>query len=74
METLRDKVEEITLANPRETKNHKPLEEVTPISIHLDHPDRHVMIGTELTKELRNALVKFLKKIITSLHSLKAMS
>ena len=62
MEALRDEVDEITLEDPRETKNTKPLEEVTLIYIHPDYPDRHVMIGTELTEELRNALVEFLKK------------
>ncbi|GFZ12710.1 hypothetical protein Acr_23g0010950 [Actinidia rufa] len=62
MEALRDEVEEITFADPRETKNTKPLEVVAPISIHPDHPDCHVMIGTELTEEQRNALVEFLKK------------
>ncbi|GFS42920.1 hypothetical protein Acr_00g0082570 [Actinidia rufa] len=40
-----------------EIKNTKPLEEVTPISIHPDYLDRHVMIGTELTEELCSALV-----------------
>ncbi|GFZ12705.1 hypothetical protein Acr_23g0010900 [Actinidia rufa] len=62
MEALRDEVEEITFADPRGTKNTKPLEVVAPISIHPDHPDRYVMIGTELTEEQRNALVEFLKK------------
>ena len=62
MEALRDEVEEITLADPRETENTKPLEEVVSISIHFDYIDRHVMIGTELTKELRSALIEFLKK------------
>ena len=62
MEALRDEVEKITHADPRETENTKSLEEVAPISIHLDYPDRHIMIGTELTKELWNALVEFLKK------------
>ena len=38
-----------------------PLEEVAPLSIHPDHPNRHVMIGTDLTEELRNTLVEFLK-------------
>ena len=61
MEMLRDEMEEIILVDPRESKNTKPLEKVTPVSIYLDHPDRHVMIGTELTKELRIVLVKFLK-------------
>ena len=42
MEALRNKIEEITLADPRETENTKPLEEVAPIFIHLDY---HVMIG-----------------------------
>ena len=55
-------MEEITLVDPRESKNTKSLEEVTPVSIHPDHPDRHVMIGTELTEELRIALVEFLKR------------
>ncbi|XP_057506528.1 uncharacterized protein LOC130789725 [Actinidia eriantha] len=54
-------VGEVTLADPRDTKNAKPLEEVTPISIHPDYPDRHVMIGTELIDELRTTLVEFLK-------------
>ena len=62
MEALRDEVEEITLVDPRETKNTKPLEKVTPIFIHPNYPDRHVMIETELTEELRSALVEFLKK------------
>ena len=62
MEALRDEVDEITLEDPRKTKNTKPLEEVTPISIHPDYPDRHVMIETELTEELRKASVTFFKK------------
>ena len=62
METLKDKMEETTLVDPRESENTKPLEEVTPVFIHPDHPDYHVMIGTWLTEELRVALVKFLKK------------
>ena len=62
METLRDEMEDIILVDSRESENTKPLEEVTPISIYPDHPDRHVMIGTELTEELRIALVKFLKE------------
>ena len=49
-------------SGPRESENTKPLEEVTPVSIHPDLPDCHVMIGTELTEELRVALVKFLKE------------
>ncbi|GFZ03486.1 hypothetical protein Acr_16g0001100 [Actinidia rufa] len=36
MDVLRDEVEQITLADPRETENTKPLEEVAPISIHPD--------------------------------------
>ena len=51
---------EITLADPRKTENTKPLEKVGPIFIHPDYSDRHVMIGTKLTKELRSALVDFL--------------
>ena len=62
MEALRDEIDEITLEDPRETKNTKPLEEMTPIFIHLDYPNCHVMIRTELTEELRKALVEFLKK------------
>ena len=45
-----------------ERQNTKTLEEITLISIHPDYPDRHVMIGTELTEELRSTLVEFLKK------------
>ncbi|GFS38896.1 hypothetical protein Acr_00g0060030 [Actinidia rufa] len=48
--------------DPRETENTKPLEEVVPISIHPNFPDRQVMIGTELTDDLRIALIDFLKK------------
>ena len=61
MEALRDKVEQITLVDPRETENTKPLEEVALISIHPDHPDHHV-IRIELTKEPWTALVEFLRK------------
>ncbi|GFZ09774.1 hypothetical protein Acr_21g0003730 [Actinidia rufa] len=42
----------LILEDPRETENTKPLEEVVPISIHPNFPDRQVMIGTELTDEL----------------------
>ena len=49
---MRDEVENITLIDPREIKNTKPLEEVTPISMHPDYTDCHVMIRTELTEEL----------------------
>ncbi|GFZ01032.1 hypothetical protein Acr_14g0006670 [Actinidia rufa] len=52
----------LILEDPRETENTKPLEEVVPISIHPNFPDRQVMIGTELTDELRIALIDFLKK------------
>ena len=62
MEALRDEMEEITLVDPRESENIKPLEEVTPVFIHPNHPNRKVMIITELTEELRIALVEFLKK------------
>ena len=62
MEVLRDKVKEIILLDPIETENTKPLEEVTSISIYPNYPDCHVMIGTKLTKELRSALMEFLKK------------
>ena len=46
----------------RESKNTKLLEEVTPVSIHLDHPDCHIMVEIELTEELQVALVEFLKR------------
>ena len=46
MDALRDEVKEITLVDPQETENTKPLEEMTPIPIHPDHLDHHVMIGT----------------------------
>ena len=50
MEASRDEVEEITLADPNEIENTKPLEEIAPISIHPDYPDRHIMIGIKLTE------------------------
>ncbi|GFS34966.1 hypothetical protein Acr_00g0037010 [Actinidia rufa] len=50
------------MKTPRETENTKPLEEVVPISIHPNYPERQVMIGTELTDELHIALTDFLKK------------
>ena len=62
IEVLRDEMEQLPLADPRETNNTKPLEEIVPISIRPDYPDRHIMIGTELTNELRFALIHFLKK------------
>ena len=62
MEVLRDEVEQITLVDSIETENTKPFEEVVPISIHPDYPNRHIMIGIELTNELRFALINFLKK------------
>ena len=62
MEALRDEVEEIPLVDPRETENTKSLEEITPISMHPDYPDHHVMIKTKLIEELWSALVEFLKK------------
>ena len=62
MKPLRDEVEQVVLLDPWETENTKPLEETTPISIHPEYPDRHVMIGTELTNELCCALVEFLKR------------
>ncbi|GFY95426.1 hypothetical protein Acr_10g0008110 [Actinidia rufa] len=52
----------LILEDPREIENTKPLEEVVPISIHPNFPDRQVMIGTKLTDELRVALIDFLKK------------
>ncbi|GFZ00544.1 hypothetical protein Acr_14g0001790 [Actinidia rufa] len=62
VETLRDEMEQLILEDPRETENTKPLEEVTPISIHPNYPERQVMIGTELIDELRIALTDFLKR------------
>ena len=62
MKALREEMEEITLVDPRESEKTKLLEKVTLVFIHLDHPDFHVMIGTELTKELRSALVEFLER------------
>ncbi|GFZ11448.1 hypothetical protein Acr_22g0008460 [Actinidia rufa] len=62
IEVLKDEVEQLALADPRETNNTKPLEEIVPISIHPEYPDRHIMIGTELTDELRFALINFLKE------------
>ena len=62
MEELRDEIEEITLVDPREMENTKPLEEVAPISIHPFYPDRNIMIITELIEELQSALVELLKK------------
>ena len=53
MESLRDKVDEITLEDPRETENTNPLKEVTPISIHPNYTDRHIMIGTELPRNYK---------------------
>ena len=61
MEALRDEVKEITLVNPREIENIKPLEEIALVSIHLDYLNRHVVIGTKLTKELRSSLMEFFK-------------
>ena len=46
MEALRDKVEDMTLVDPREIENTKPLEEVAQISIHPNYLYRHVMIET----------------------------
>ncbi|GFY95446.1 hypothetical protein Acr_10g0008310 [Actinidia rufa] len=47
---------------PTSTGISEALEEVTPIPIHPDYPDHHVMIETKLNEELRNALVEFLKE------------
>ena len=58
MKALRDEMEKITLVDLRESENTKPLVEVTPVFIHPDHPDRHVMIGTELIEELWVALME----------------
>ena len=75
MEALKDEVKQITLVDSKEIENTTPIEKIVPISMHPDYPDRHVMIGTELTEELRNALVEFLKKklqclcVVTRQHS-----
>ena len=52
MVKLRYEIGGTPLLDPRDTKNTKPLKEVALISIHPNHPDRHVMIGTELIEEL----------------------
>ena len=62
MMALRDEVEDTPIVDPRESENTKPLEEKASILIHPYYPDRQAMIETELTKELRSALVEFLKK------------
>ena len=62
MEPLKDEVEQVILVDPWEIKNTKAPEEVALISIHPEYHDRHVVIGTELTNELRCALVEFLKR------------
>ena len=59
MGKLRNAMGKLSLMDLRETKNTKPLKEVTPIYVHLDHPKRHVMIRTELVEELRDTLVEF---------------
>ncbi|GFZ00843.1 hypothetical protein Acr_14g0004780 [Actinidia rufa] len=61
-EILRNGGEQLILEDPRETENTKPLEEVVPISIHPNFPDRQVMIGTELTDELQVAMHKLFTK------------
>ena len=62
MEALRDEVEQITLVDPREMENTKPLEEIALAFIHPDYPDHHVMIGIELTEELQSYPMEFLKR------------
>ena len=59
MGELRDEIGDVSLIDPQKIKNTKPLEEVTPIFIHPNLPDRHVMIETELTEKLQDALVEF---------------
>ncbi|GFY95669.1 hypothetical protein Acr_10g0010540 [Actinidia rufa] len=62
-EVIRDEVEQLTLADPRETNNTKPLEETVPISIHPEYLDRHIMIGTKnLPVSFVFALIHFLKE------------
>ena len=58
MEALKGEVEDITLVDPKETENTKPLEKVAPIFIHSDYPDRHVMIRNELTAEHLGGIFK----------------
>ena len=62
MEELRNEVGIAPLLDPREIENIKPLEEVTSISIHPSHTDQHVMIGIELTAELRDSLIELFKR------------
>ena len=62
MREMKDGIGDTSLLDPRDTESIKPLEEVALISIHSHHPDHHVMIGIELAKELRDALVEFLKR------------
>ena len=62
MEELRDEIGTTPLLDPWDTKNTKSLEYVTLISIHPNHSDRHVMIGTEMIVKLRDTLVEFLKR------------
>ena len=52
MEALRDEIEPITLVDPRETENTRPLEKVVPVSIHPDYLDHHIIIGIERIEEL----------------------
>ena len=59
---MRDEVGTTLFLDHRDMKNTKSLEEVTLISMYPYHSDHHVMIGTELTTKLRDALVEFLKK------------
>ena len=59
---MRDEIEDTPITDPRETENTKTLKEVTHISIHPNYTDRHLVIGNELTEELRDTLVDFLKK------------
>ena len=62
MGELRDGIWTMPLLDPQDTENTKYLEAVTLIPIHPNHLDRYMMIEIELTTELRDALVEFLKK------------
>ena len=57
MGDLRGKIGDTSLSDPQYIESTKLSEEVTPISIHSSHLDRHIMFGTELTEELQDALV-----------------
>ncbi|GFY99208.1 hypothetical protein Acr_13g0006090 [Actinidia rufa] len=57
---LRDEIEE-TLLDPRESKNTKPLEEITPVSIHPDFLDRHKEVRPERLNIIEKEMAKLIK-------------